>query len=306
VQSNIYFVPKMEEEGWAHAAAGANLRRAAGKFTGPSRYSQFMQSIQAQQKRGVVVYNIPRRPGSPLSGATVWTYQSTGELHTELAVNAGRTMAGVKIDEDGAVYFVGLRVKMVGGRPYLNGRGGTVGAEEPLTRYNRSPFTATLFKTSAKQAKFLLANAKVQMDPPPDRPADVCGSSSFGAPQVKNKIWVDGMAWMYAGVSPVVAGGCTCASSRFHLDWFKRSYVGEAYRHQIGIVDTNGNLIAHIGRYGNHDDAVKAKAGAEDFGLTMPRFISGTDNFLAFDDWGERFVSLKLKYHAEAVASIRK
>ncbi|MFC1671841.1 hypothetical protein ACFL01_01770 [Planctomycetota bacterium] len=305
VQSNIYYVPKMEEAGWGHAAAGTELRRASGVFTGPSRYSEFMRSIQEQQKRGETVYNIPRRPGTPLAGATVWVYDGTGELRTELAVTAGSTMAGARIDEDGSVYFVSLRSKMINGKPFLHQRGGTVGSKETINRYNKHPFTGTLMKTDVKNLKFLLANAKVQLDPQPTRPADVCDYDSFGSPQTGNKVWVEGATWMYAGVSPGVAKGCTCASTRFQLDWFKRSYVGESYRHTIGIVDTNGNLIAHIGRYGNLDDVLKAKPGAEDFGLTMPRFISGTDNFLAFDDWGERIVTLKLKYHTEAVAAIR-
>ena len=305
VQSNIYYVPKMEEEGWAQAAAGANLRRDAGVFSGPSRYSSFLRSIQEQQKRGEVVYNIARRPGIPLSGATVWVYEGTGELRTELAVVAGKTMAGAQIDEDGAVYFVSLRSKMIDGKPFLYERGGTVGSGEMITRYNKSPFTGTLMKTNQKNTKVLLAKSAVQLDPLPDKPGDLCEYNSFGAPHVGGKVWVEGVAWKFAGVSPGVAQGCTCASSRFHLDWFKRCFIPEAYRHTIGIVDTNGNLIAHAGRYGNLDDVMKAKAGSENFGLTMPRFISGTDNFLAFDDWGERIVSLKLKYHAEAVARIR-
>jgi hypothetical protein len=73
---------------------------------------------------------------------------------------------------------------------------------------------------------------------------------------------------------------------------------------RIGVVDSAGNLIMHIGRYGNHDDALRMKKGSEDIALTMPRFISGTDNYLAFDDWGERIVTLKLEYHAEETAGI--
>ncbi len=306
VQSNIYYVPKMEETGWGHAAAGTNMRREAGVFTGPSRYSDFLRSIQEQQKRGETVYNIARRPGIPLAGATVWVYDGTGELRTELAVVAGGTMAGTRIDEDGNVYFVNLRSKMINDKPFLHERGGTVGSEEMISRYNKSPFTGTLMKSKVKNVKILLDNAKVELDPKPTRPGDLCDYGPFGAPHAGSRIWVEGVAWMFAGVSPGVAKGCTCASTRFQLDWFKRSYFGEAYRHTIGIVDTNGNLIAHIGCYGNLDDVLGAKPGSEDFGLTMPRFISGTDNFLCFDDWGERIVTLKLKYHAEEVASIRK
>jgi hypothetical protein len=90
---------------------------------------------------------------------------------------------------------------------------------------------------------------------------------------------------------------------RFHLDWYKRVFVPEAYRHSIGVLDTAGNLIMHIGSYGNFDSGdgpgSRVPVGGDGIGLTLPRFVSGTDNYLCFDDWGERLVVLKLGYHAE-------
>lgn len=98
--------------------------------------------------------------------------------------------------------------------------------------------------------------------------------------------------------------GCSCPSTRIHLDWFKRVYVPEAYRRSIGILDTNGNLIMHLGRYGNLDDAMKMKQGSDDIVLHLPRYVGGTDNYLAFDDWGESLKVLKLEYHAQETARI--
>jgi hypothetical protein len=51
------------------------------------------------------------------------------------------------------------------------------------------------------------------------------------------------------------------------------SYVIEQYRHSFGILDTNGNLICHMGRYGNRDS-------------------------------GERLVAVRIEYHAEETAPI--
>jgi hypothetical protein len=53
---------------------------------------------------------------------------------------------------------------------------------------------------------------------------------------------------------------------------------------------------------GGYDDALAMKPGSEDIALTLPRFLSGTDNYLCFDDWGERLVVLRLRYHAAAAA----
>jgi hypothetical protein len=84
--------------------------------------------------------------------------------------------------------------------------------------------------------------------------------------------------------------------------------VPEGYRHSIGVVDTAGNLILHVGQYGNFDSGEGAKSLVPvvgyGIGMFLPRFISGTDNYLVFDDWGERLPVLKLNYHAEETAAI--
>lgn len=120
---------------------------------------------------------------------------------------------------------------------------------------------------------------------------------------------MDGVEWLYAGASPIVPGGCTCPTMRPHLDWYKRIFFSEAYRHSIGVLDTNGNLILHIGSYGNYDSwhgpASKIKVGGDEIGLFVPRMMSGTDNYLCFQDWGERLAVLKLNYLAEETVQIQ-
>jgi hypothetical protein len=64
----------------------------------------------------------------------------------------------------------------------------------------------------------------------------------------------------------------------------------------------------HIGRYGNYDSwhgpQSKIPVGGDGIGLLVPRMMSGTDNYLCFQDWGERLVVLKLNYHAEEIVPI--
>jgi len=121
--------------------------------------------------------------------------------------------------------------------------------------------------------------------------------------------WVEGAEWFYAGSSPIVPPmHCSCPTLRGYLDWYKRSFVPESYRHSIGVLDTNGNLILHIGRYGNLDSADGPRSmipiGGDQIGICANRFISATDNYMVFDDNGERVTVLKLNYHAEETASI--
>jgi hypothetical protein len=311
VQSNIYFVPRMDEAGFDFAVAGADARKAAGAgaFGDLGRggfYAKFMRDIEEKRRQGEEVFYIPRRPGIPLHGATIWTYDWTGELRQECAVIAGGTLAGTFIDEDGFLYFTASRSKLFGGKVFLNGQKGYYGTEKSLQDNDRNPFTATFYKTKGKDVKFLMRGAPIPLEPPPERPPDVVTGGPFGdAEYGKGEMWVEGAEWLYAGAGPVIASGCTCASMRPHLDWFKRSYVPEAYRRSLGILDTNGNLIMHLGRYGNNDDVLALKPGAEDLRMFIPRFVSGTDNYLAFDDWGERLVVLKLNYHAEETVPIR-
>jgi hypothetical protein len=47
------------------------------------------------------------------------------------------------------------------------------------------------------------------------------------------------------------------------------------------------------------------KTGSTDIAVNHPRFIGGTDNYLAFDDWGESLKVLKLEYHAENTVPIQ-
>jgi hypothetical protein len=299
-ESNIYYVPKMEEVGIALARAGINAHLAAGMYYDNNEASRFERHIAELQKRGEEIYFIQRRPGHPLAGGTVWTYDRTGELRQECAVVAGALVNGVQMDEDGKLHFVTNRPRLLNGRPFLAGKAGLHGGG----RGDDTPWTGTLMKTAGGPARLLFANAAVPLDPAPDRPPDT--GSTWGDP---GPGYAEGMEWLYAGASPIVrSGGCSCPRQHLGLDWFKRVYVPEGYRHSIGILDGNGNLILHVGRYGNFDDAPGGKNGARpggtDIGMMLVRFVSATDNYLAYGDWGEKLVVLKLEYHAEGSAGI--
>ena len=148
----------------------------------------------------------------------------------------------------------------------------------------------------------------MQLDPLPKRPPDLMDTDWRDVFSRKQWAWVDGAQWMYAGASPVISVGCSCPTQRMHLDWYKRSFVPEAFRHSIGILDTNGNLVMHIGEYGNFDSCSGPKSripvGKGGLGMIVPRFVTGTDNYLAYHDWGERIVVLRLKYEAEETVPI--
>ncbi len=309
---NIYYVPKMDDYGKDAALSSTAIKgmSARGEYNSSigNKYAESQRKFQDALKRGESVYFIKRKPGIPLAGATIWTFHRSGELRAESAAVVGKQIAGVQIDEDGKLYFVTSRPRLFGERHFLSGQGGTYG--DPATKNGmlRNPFTGTLVKTAGQNVTFVMAGTPVPLDPLPSRPADVINISFANVFNKGMWTWVEGAEWLYAGASPIVSNSCTCPTMRAHTDWYQRTFVSEAYRHSIGVVDTAGNLIMHVGRYGNFDSWQGAKSkiavGGDGIGLLTPRMISGTDNYLCFQDWGERVVVLKLNYHAEQTVSI--
>jgi hypothetical protein len=310
-QCNIYFVPKMEDIGRSMVDANVEAAKKESGFTcvGSRSYADVMRDFEAMRKRGEEVYAIRRRPGIPLAGATIWVFDYLGELQRECAVVMGDLINGTMIDEDGALYFVNSRPRVLdpkGEKYFLAGNGGTFGA--PDDKSNRNPFTGTLVKAKPGQDCFaLIRRAPVSLDASdlPQRTADVMSvnfSNVFGK---EAGAWIEGAEWLYAGASPIVSTGCSCPTQRLHTDWYKRTFVPEAYRHSFGVLDTAGKLIMHLGRYGNFDDAQKLKPGDADIPISFVRYVSATDNFICFEDWGERFMALKIAYHAEETVPIR-
>ncbi len=66
---------------------------------------------------------------------------------------------------------------------------------------------------------------------------------------------IEGLEWLYYGVSPVPFGHCICASCRFDVDGFGRAFVPDAARYSVKVVDAHGRLAARFGAYGNRDSA---------------------------------------------------
>ncbi|MBA4387139.1 MAG: hypothetical protein C0404_04100 [Verrucomicrobia bacterium] len=288
---NIYYAPKIDD-GFGNFPKDNEFYGGGGKL---DSFNKSMRDILEREKKGEEVYSIRRSPGAPVHGATIWTYNRNGEVRDECALIAGGVINGSMIDEDGHMYFVRAKTRMLDGKPFLSGKGGIFGAGKASKASD--PFTGTLIKTG-KRAKTLLPNAPVPLEESPARPPEFADGS-----------WMEGAEWMYAGASPIVPDGCcSCPTQRIHLDWYKRVYVPESYRHSVGVLDGNGNLIMHLGSYGNYDSGFGAKSkvpvGGDNIAFYVPRHISGTDNYLVVSDWGERLVVLKLNYQAEESVGI--
>jgi sugar lactone lactonase YvrE len=172
-----------------------------------------------------------------------------------------------------------------------------------------NPISCTYLKTPPK-SKFLATLAPVPLpaESRPKREPEIHGVEWAG------DIWAEGAAWVQGGVGwDGKRMKCHCTSqSRPALDYLGRSFLPEVDHYSVLVLDTAGNEIVRIGRYGNVDDGVPlVKAG----GPPDPRPMGGdevaimhgqmlavqSDRRLFISDLGNaRIASVKLGYHAEA------
>jgi hypothetical protein len=297
-ECSIYYAPLMDDA--AREAMDGSASAAV------STYSKLMQQIVESEKQGDHAYYIKREAGVPLVGSTIWTFKRTGEPRQECAVIAGRLIDGVQMDEDWMLYFAMNRQRLRDRKVFLSGRLGVFGDVS-----GKHPFTGTFAKTAGKKVRVLLENspvAPVPLDPKPGRPPEVGGGPADDSGTPQDICWVEGAKWLYAGASPVSGGGDSRSAMRACTDWFKRSFVPEAYRHSIGVLDANGNLVLHMGQYGNFDSADGPKSripvSGDGIAISFCENVSATDDYLCFEDNGERIAVIKLDYYAEETTPI--
>ena len=143
----------------------------------------------------------------------------------------------------------------------------------------------------------------------PDRPVDTrLGAIGKGA-------WWEGVEWFYSGIgfNGKNRGGphaCHCAQFRITHDYYARTFVPETVHFTVAVLDSAGNLILRIGRYGNIDDGVPLvrdpripkprPLGGDEVALFHPAYLAvHTDRRLFINDPGnDRILSVKLGYHA--------
>lgn len=131
--------------------------------------------------------------------------------------------------------------------------------------------------------------------------------------------WIDGVEWFYGGIGwDLKKGtGCSCWNARISLDLYARTFAPEIDRNSIAILDTNGNLITRIGKYGNVDDGkpilseggpINTKSiGGDEVSLMYGMFPAvHTDKRLFVSDAGNyRILSIKLGYVTEEKVEIK-
>jgi hypothetical protein len=145
----------------------------------------------------------------------------------------------------------------------------------------------------------------VKWDDFPERPADFFGNGRVWA---KNMFWsVPGLDQMSLGDGHPLAGhyGCGCFHCRFDTDPYGRTFMPRAYAYHVQVVDSNGNRVCEIGRYGNADKPAM-KPGDTDIGFGLCSYLATvSDKWLYIaDDANVRIVRIKLGYQTEKRVTI--
>ncbi len=218
----------------------------------------------------------------------VQTLDRHGKVIREDAVpGLHRNIDGTAMDQQGNIYIHTAQPMMINGNEHFNDHAGTI-----------------MKFTPGKCRVLTPSGAPIPLEDPPARSHDLA----------RPKAWVEGAHWMYGGVGwggQNYSSGCSCPNSRFALDYFARSFTPEIDRYNVGVVDSNGNLILRVGQCGNVDEGMPlVKAG----GPPNPRSIGGDETALFYapyvathtdrrlfiaDPGNARVVSVKLGYHEE-------
>jgi hypothetical protein len=199
---------------------------------------------------------------------------------------------GVALDRDDNIYVLASATRIYDGQRYFNRATGTL-------------------------VKFGPEGGRLLGDGPLPVPLDAA-TRPRRAPDLFNSVggntWVEGAAWLYGGIGfagdlAQGASRCSCANMRFALDGYGRSFVPESGRYSVGVLDTGGNLILRLGRYGNADDGLplhgavagRARLGGDEIALFHPDYLAvDSDRRLFIADSGnDHIVAVRLQYHRE-------
>jgi len=295
---------------WEHAPQGVFSISPKGHIVVPIKGKQGSGVVLRRTEAGRIIrnvkpYQIRLYPGRSASGL-VLVLDRQGRVVYDDAIPGLTFTHGIKIDKDDNLYAMALANRVLDGKPFFN------------------PAACTLMKFRPKKGRIVGTHKRAVPVPmtdeqTPKRPPDLLGGGKPGL----RKAWVEGAEWFYGGVgyngehhkNPDY--GCDCCFSSFDLDYFARSFVPEVDHYSVAVLDTNGNLILRMGRYGNVDDGVPLVSAG---GPTSPRSLGGdeialfhaphlathTDRRLFIADVGnERIVSVKLDYHANERVALK-
>jgi len=111
-----------------------------------------------------------------------------------------------------------------------------------------------------------------------------------------------GSLWGYGGI-PHQTGDCMCHNVSCDMDYFARYWIAGNHVKSVVVIDSNGNRMARLGRYGNIDDTdADVKAGKDGLRFAWMRAVAVSDTALyVTDEYNHRILKAVLYYSAEEI-----
>lgn len=205
---------------------------------------------------------------------------------------------GIGLDQDDNIYLLAASRRIFNGKQI-----------DPALGYDPS---GTVIKLLAGKNKTYSNSSAVPVPLPvaaqPKKSIDIAGMTTG---------WVEGAEWFYGGIGFSTPSACICWNSRFCKDYFNRSIAPESLNCTVAMIDSSGNLILRVGKYGNIDDGKplvtdggpkEAKSiGGDEVSLFYACYVgSHTDKRLFIADAGNaRILSVKLGYNTEEKIAVK-
>ncbi|MGQ9660835.1 MAG: hypothetical protein ACUVWX_00675 [Kiritimatiellia bacterium] len=287
-------LPLPANSGWHHGGLHVSPRGhlAVGVlylYGPPQRGPRGQEQIATAQPYTPMLY--PGRIINSVYGCEyVHVWDKHGKLLYEDAIPGLGTLNGVAIDNQDNLYVLSAAPRFYNGKPWFNFLAGT------LMKFR--PGVAKIISDDSR------APIPVSPENRPARPPDLTN--------LPGHAWADGAEWFFPGIGWHGKNhglGCGCRNTRFALDYYARSFAPEMDRYSVAVLDSAGNVITRIGRYGNVDDGMPL---VKEGGPPHPRSIGGdevslihgaylavhTDRRLFIADIGNyRISSVKLNYY---------
>lgn len=169
--------------------------------------------------------------------------------------------------------------------------------------YGQHPWLARSAEYGPLKPSDSLANA----------PAD---ASTFRSAYLGFDVKVAGAKWRYHGMGVLPSSGdglapdpgCICHNSRVAVDEYGRVFIPDVFKFSVEMLDTNGNQIARIGRYGNADSAgIGSKIPEPEIAFAWPCFVSiNQGKLMVSDPVNRRITLIKFEYQTFETIKISK
>jgi hypothetical protein len=151
--------------------------------------------------------------------------------------------------------------------------------------------------------------------PTPSPTADEApaGSTVYKSGYLAREGKVQGALWRFGGVGIIPTSdcrwgdpSCICMTSRLAVDEYGRVFAPNVFRFSVEMLDTNGNQIARIGRYGNADSAgPNSKSPEPGIAFAWPAFVATAGGKIyVSDSVNSRVMAIRFDYADRAECKI--